>query len=470
MSRSIHTTRKIVQDLEKRKAQKGVSRETLNDQIIESRRKLTRKHFLKRQVHAERRYTERPLAGTPVETIPIQVLDSSPYVQYPASAKDVRAILHLLPSEATEGISSIQLCLGKEEINARDEDDDSVRDPFTDRSSYMIFPNVYSGTGLGCYHLRNGKIFLFAYVYDPARLQFPRSVCDLYLRLHGLKTLVHEIAHHFDRSRRVSRGRWLADRRENAEWFAEKMEHEWTLNIVLPYLEKEYPKEVQKLRKWTAFHGGILLPLEFFAGDNRRTERDGLVRIFFSSSSGFEEWVSKQASFPDRNAAYADFAEELHYSELYEECLKVVERILSCSPQNLEALNIKADTLRHLEHYEEALSICKNILQLDSGNISAFEQIAAIFRFKDEWENLLKNCSEREKIPHLSKVDRRMIWLDRATAHCALDHTEEMEHAIQTCLTLRFFPSEEKKRTFLFHLRRRIYARSGKTMPNELKN
>jgi hypothetical protein len=40
-----------------------------------------------------------------------------------------------------------------------------------------------------------------------------------------------------------NRRRWCSDRKENAKCYAEKMEHQWTEEMVLPNLQRAYPSE-----------------------------------------------------------------------------------------------------------------------------------------------------------------------------------------------------------------------------------
>lgn len=49
-----------------------------------------------------------------------------------------------------------------------------------------------------------------------------------YFKLQILSTFVHEVAHHFDHTRRVARGRWLAQEKEKIEHFALHRQYEWT--------------------------------------------------------------------------------------------------------------------------------------------------------------------------------------------------------------------------------------------------
>lgn len=265
MARSIHTTHRTVAELKKKKfADTEVKARVLE----EARRQLRRKRLIKSQSLAERARPFPPLAGTAVETITIEATDESPTVHHAASPDDIRGVLSCLPADATEGIARVRLSLGKAFMDERREDRNLPRDPFTNRLSCEIFSGVYTGPVLGSFRPTTGLIAVYAYVYDSTQLPLPQSVCEIFLRLHALKTLIHEVAHHHDKIRRVARGRWLADRKANNERYAEKMEHQWTREVVLPYLQETYPKQIHALREWVAQQSGKLS--DFFSYAERQ--------------------------------------------------------------------------------------------------------------------------------------------------------------------------------------------------------
>lgn len=249
MSRSIHTTRRTLRELRK---QDFADSEEKAAELQKARQQLRRKYFLKRQVEAERAADEMPVAGVDVETIPIEVQDTAPFVHHACSIADIRAVLAALPAAAVDGISRIQLGLGKEYIDESRCDEEDDADPFTGRRSGEVYPGVYAGVVLGVYSSGSALIRLHAFVFGEEQLPLPREINDFYLRLHVLATLVHEVAHHHDNTQRVRRGRWLADRTENNEWYAEKMEYAWVREIVLPYLERTYPAQCHQPKsvKW----------------------------------------------------------------------------------------------------------------------------------------------------------------------------------------------------------------------------
>ena len=104
----------------------------------------------------------------------------------------------------------------------------------------------------------------------------------------------------------------MADRKENVEWYAEKMEHEWTRQFVLPYLEKAYASEMKELLDFVELRGGVRLPLGFFASDSRSTLRNGLIRFAFTTFGAFEFWVEKLPQCESLGGSRLAFAWELH--------------------------------------------------------------------------------------------------------------------------------------------------------------
>jgi tetratricopeptide (TPR) repeat protein len=456
MSRSIHTTRKAVGKLARKKFADVKQRSAA---LAKARRELRRKRLAKRQVLAERRQSEPPLAGTAPCVIPIEVHNQGPFVHYAASPDDLRAVLGRLPPAAIDGLARIQLILGKEYIEECFREEYEDRDPFTGRLSTELFPGVYEGPCFGTYACRRGSIAIHAHVYDPKNLPMPRSICEFYLRLRALTTFVHEVAHHHDEIQRVQRGRWLADRKENVEWYAERMEYQWTREFVLPYLEQKYPEAANELLNWVERQGGVRLPLEFFAGDHRTTERNGGMRLFFSTSGAFESWVGKLAKCPDLASSRLAFAWELHYADKYDLCLQVLDRVLEDKPALSAALTCKADTLIHLERSDEAFSIAEEVLAVEPTNGEAWEVRGDVLELRRDWPAMLDNCDRwLAQVPEDSST-RFDAYQHRAVAYCALGNMEQMEIWIE-----RWANFGKRKRNPEF-IRKRVFRRAGKEVP-----
>jgi tetratricopeptide (TPR) repeat protein len=309
-----------------------------------------------------------------------------------------------------------------------------IRDPITGRAGAQLFTGVYCGCFLGTFSPSSGLISLYAFVVDPAQAPLPPTALRLYLKLHALKTLVHEIAHHHDHTSRVRRGRWLADRKENVENYAERMEYEWTKEIVIPYLESAYNGDTEGLQSWVEYHGGIRLPLACFAGDPRRTERNGLMRLVFSTSVAFESWLDDFAKYRDVVGSRLAFAQELHYSDAYDECLAILNSVLAGEPQHSNAFILKADTLVHLGRFEEAEVIVAALLGENPALEGAWEIRGDIFEAKGQWLELLDNSERFLACASMESELRKYALMHRAVALCALGRDDELDRAIAELL------------------------------------
>lgn len=462
MSRSIHATHRSLAKLRRQDfSDTRASAETIAREEIA----LRRKQRIKRQVSDGRHASPAPdrSARLPVGEIPIRVSDESAHVFHAASAEDVRAVLEALPAEAVEGIDEVRLMLGREYMLERDMAQEWRRDPFTGRPGGKMFPGVYGGSILGTFLSSRGRISIYAYVVDWGRVLAPRVVVELYLRLHALKTLVHEVAHFHDQVARVSRGRWLADRRENNEWYAEKMEHEWTEGIVLPVLHRLYSRECRLFRAWVRQRGGAELPIDFFGGDFRRTRRDGLTRLVSPTSDAFERWMDELPSCGTRQDASLALAWGLHYSDCYGTCLAMVDAIIGATPAHIGARECRIDTLVHLERFDEVLAEAETILRLSPGSEPAWEARADVFEERKDWPGLLEVCARWLPVVGRSPRNRRQCLLYQAVARCAAGDETGMEAGLAAYAeTMRGqLPHVVKRR---MEIRRRwVLRRAGKT-------
>ena len=464
MARSIHTTHRSLRKLGNTKfSDEKQKLKALKDAVTD----LRRKRKIKRMVRSERQHQSPPMDGTPIVAIPVDVRDENKFVHHGASAEDIHAILNALPEGATLGISRIQLSLGKAYMDERTDEMEGNRDPYTKRLGCELLPGIYCGYTLGCFTFKSGLVSVFAYIYDRERISLPLPLCQFYLRLHALKTFVHEVAHHHDHVARVARGRWRSDRKENAEWYAEKMEHQWTQEIVLPYLRRAYPSEATALVKWVAHRGGLRVDLDFFAGDTRRTMRNGLMRLVFGTSGAFENWVGELANCKSLAESRLAFAWELHYCDLYDECLVILEALLKVSPEWVPALTCKADTLVHLEKYEEALLTARRALELDPTNADAWETQGDVFERQDNWDALLKNCAAWEQSGPLRRRTKRELLMHRAVAYCALDKFTEMEQSVAAYLALFTFKTTEAAVRRKKIAMSQAFRRAGKPVPEQ---
>jgi tetratricopeptide (TPR) repeat protein len=459
MARRIHPTRRTLREPGR---QRSSSPKEKREAVEEAGAALGRKQQIQRLVKAERNCAKPPLAGTAGKTIRIAVRDECELVHHGASPQDIRAILAVLPSAATAGIARIQLAQGKQYMDERADDAGENCDPFTRRPSCEVFPGVFGGKVVGTYDGRSGIIWIYAYVYDPARLPLPRTLCEFYLRLHALKTLVHEVAHHHDHVARLARGRRRSDRRPANEWYAEKMEHTWTRTLVLPYLQRTYPKEARALRKWVAHRGGLLVGLEFFAGDARRTERNGWERLVFSTAGAFESWVGELPHCRSLGESRLALARELHSADAYRDCLTILDAVLAKEPESIPALACKADTLVHLERPDEALALAEHVLRSAPGHSAAWRIRGDVLEGRKDWAKLLLNSAAWQRSPRLKRAAARILHLHRAVACCVLGDDAGLAASVEAHLALIAFRNKDGSSKRRLSVMRNVRRRAGK--------
>jgi hypothetical protein len=241
MSRSIHTTRSELVRLARTRAPE--------ERVRAACERLVSKREIKRSVRARRREAVE-VTGTPVDALPVRVMDEAPYVHHSVSPEDVREVLRRLPAGTVDGLAAVELSLGSAEQRTRP-DAGGAPDPCTGRWGHRFTEGIWAGRVLGCYRPRRSTIEVYAHVVadpDPREWPFWRWM----LRFEALKTLVHEAAHHHDTACRVARGRWHAAPGERAEVYARARAREWTRSVVLPFLAERYPEGHALLREHVA--------------------------------------------------------------------------------------------------------------------------------------------------------------------------------------------------------------------------
>jgi hypothetical protein len=200
-------------------------------------KEIGRKRDIKKSAVRSRTTEDPPDGAMAVEEFPIVVTDASPFLFFPASIKDMRAVLGLLPRGTLDGVKSIQLGAGTRSVN-RDAKWHPASDPFLGRKSVEIFPKVYVPLILGHYNISSQSVNLYGIVKSPRKILTRSQLAAL--ELQALGTLVHEVAHHFDRVRRMGQGRpWFA-MHSKAERFAHVKTTQWTEELVLPYLRRKH--------------------------------------------------------------------------------------------------------------------------------------------------------------------------------------------------------------------------------------
>jgi tetratricopeptide (TPR) repeat protein len=338
----------------------------------------------------EYRKSGRPVPVLPTQ-IPIHVTDESDRVHYCAGIEDVREIIKRLPAGVLDGIASIELCLGfdYQKSDPDSESDSLIADPLTGRLGSELIPGVFVGRYLGVYDTELAQISVFAYVFEPSVPYLEQL--EILLRLEMLSTFVHEVAHHFDTTLRVGRGRWQHDNTDKNEIYAQKAQFDWVPRIIIPYLEERYPEQIQRYRKWIESCAGTMVPLECFIPEPNRMING---KIYPPMSRVFSNWTAlslliqdlQQKTEPIR--ARLEFARELHYTECYEPALEIIARVRSESPNDPEALILEADIYIHQKRYDNAEPLLRQAISLDEMNLEAWERLADLHEGREDWPEL----------------------------------------------------------------------------------
>ncbi|MDH3208751.1 MAG: hypothetical protein OEO79_19295, partial [Gemmatimonadota bacterium] len=148
--------------------------------------------------------------------IPICVRNTHPRLYFAASREDMVQILELLPPGSLNCLAKVVLRAGTRYVNSHATE--GIPDPYLYRKSVELMPGVWLPVIRGTYCLESNSVELFGYVTAPdAHLS---SEHTLELRFQMLRTLVHEVAHHNDRTQRVARGRWRMDDEAKSERYA----------------------------------------------------------------------------------------------------------------------------------------------------------------------------------------------------------------------------------------------------------
>lgn len=463
MSRSHHTTRKHLKELEKAdfsdKEKQAESVQCLKDKLKVKRRtkSLVRRH----------RHTRIVPPITPVEVIPIKVTCQNPYVHFPASPADLRAVMNLLPTGITDGLKGIELALGEKAQEKPTEKfyKDTEKDPYTGRLGYESLPKVYIPRILGQYSPRWTKIKIYGYVYPPD-LQ-DRPMWEFYLRLQMLLTFVHELGHHVDFTSRVARGRWRADDHEKREVFADKTQYEWISTWVIPYLEQTYAKEFAQLHAWMKTNIGIEILTSLLAGDSRLWSREGWFEAnasWFNTANSFEYFIHDLSKGEDITKTRLGFARDLHYADIYDLPLQIVELILTQNPNHIEALAFRGDLFVHQEKYDLAIQSALQALTLDPNHTDAWEVAADVYEATKQWHKLAETA---EQLLHqYDDYDRRYALEYRAIARMEIGDFQKAQQDIDEFPT-RIKSAQRQKNALQKRLQECIAESKGKISIHE---
>jgi tetratricopeptide (TPR) repeat protein len=160
---------------------------------------------------------------------------------------------------------------------------------------------------------------------------------------------------------------------------------------VVPYLRRTYAAEVERVERWVAHHGGVLLPLETLGDDPRRRKPDGSVNlcaVVWPLAQALEWLVRDVLRGEPLSTCRVAFARELHYREMYDEALAAIARVLADEPAHAEALTLRGDILVHQGRHAEALAVADGVLGAHPEHADAWEVAADALEGLARWAEL----------------------------------------------------------------------------------
>lgn len=245
-----------------------------------------------------------------------------------------------------------------------------------------------------------------------------------YFKLQALSTFVHEVAHHFDYTSRIARGRWLADDRDKVELFARHSEHEWTQSCVVPYLEEAYPQDVAELLDWLEVHGTIRFTLGELIPDPRRVYVSTIL-------TAVEELLKDVLQATDHLEKLLSFAVNLKIADMYQRAQEVIDQILIEVPEHEDALELRANTWIFQEKYQQAASLALQLIQRNRRNSRTWATLIWAYERLGQWSDVIEAATES-----LSFLDEEYYRLNaiarRCSAYWTLGKREESDDDLRT--------------------------------------
>jgi tetratricopeptide (TPR) repeat protein len=431
MSRSIHVTRQIIACARRfRYANRERHAALLDD--------LEARHLRKRRMKWAMRQQLSPVQfpGAPVtaDEVAVSFDRRNPFTRYPASEADLRAVLGRLPIGAIDGLNGISLSLGGE-YQREQAEEWNEQDTVVGRFGHERLPGAYGGLVLGVCFWDARLIQIYGFV-SANPLEKPWA---LYLRLHMLSTLVHEVAHHEDHMKGWARDRWTGDDEHKTEWYAESRQLLWVETVVIPYLEETYPTEVALLEDWMREHIGLVLPLRVLAGDARiRAKKHGMYywrNTLGGSDDAFEQCVRAIDAGQDNTEARLELAVDLHRAEELDYAQNIITHILVEHPNHVPALIRKGWICREQKSYEESLETLEHANRLEPANNEVLEELAQTCADMGFWDRVLALTAEAmhtfpEHPVRRDAITRRGVRLLQERAYIALGEFTKAQEII----------------------------------------
>ena len=391
-------------------------------ELAEIEKDLSRKRTIKDAVLGARSAEEVEKPAGLAGPIPIRIVDEGPHILHPATPEDIQAVQRRLPAGILEGISEIVLSLG-EHVQAEGWGADIWDpDPITNRIGLEILPGFYKGWIWGTYESSACRITLHSFVFDPSRpCPMPTKA---FFKLQVLSTFVHEVAHHFDHTRRTARGRWLASEETKVEHFAEHRQHEWTQECVVPYLEDTYPQDVAELLQWLEVHG----KLRFTLGELISDPRQAYVSTIERAVENLLTDVMRETTLLEK---LFNFAVNLKIADRYERAQEVVDHILAEAPEQDEALELRANIWNFQENYAEAALLALQLVGRNPRHRRARTTLTRAYEGLGHWAKVIETATESLALFE-DEFDRLDAIESRCSAYWKLGKREQSDEDLKT--------------------------------------
>lgn len=323
-------------------------------------------HGALRQVRATRaavqqaalvaRRGDEPTPAVAPDAVPIHVDAPSPFVHFPATADDLRAVLSELPAGIADGLRGVELTAGAQYPDFPGDEATAYLnrhlDPLTGRRGYQRgLPEVYGRPTDWDYDPATATVRVYGFVYAPPLRH--HAVKALFLRHHMLAGFVKALAFHHTRADRLARGRRMSHEPARTHRRARALADAWIRDVVSPYLARVAPDAVAHFEAWTLAHGGVALPLHVLETFDDEL-RPGQVVM-----GGLETLVALLRAIDQGEGAAATrrcLAFWLHYDGHFALALAALDRLLADAPDDADARALRAHVLAHLTHpHDEAL-------------------------------------------------------------------------------------------------------------------
>lgn len=410
MARSIHDTWGVMQRAERADWSDPDVPRAIRAEMMKNWR---RQQAIRQNERLRRRGGVVSLPPIDLERLPILVEDAVPYAYHPASEEDIRAVLGRLPAGSLDGLQAVRLCVDKREGKAA-----WPRDPFTGRRRSEVIRGVYTSPVLGLYDRETATIWLHAYLCDPGAI----GPFAPYFKALALRTLVHEAAHHFDRTFRVSRSRWNMGDQEKHEGYAYGSEDELAKEIIGPYVLERYPSECAELDRWVEAHGGAAPGPPGFVVATSGTSLSrpflGLVRSVLAGDA--------------RDVSRVVFAKELHKIGGNEPARAIVRAVLADRPDDAGALALSACIAQCEDRdFELGESLCLRAIAGDPTCLEARTVLVRGYAIQEKWDRAAQACEQALSVISAGDVEHGEYVLETLVeSHLLLGAFDEVRSDI----------------------------------------